>query len=125
MLGKKIKPINKQYVGLKSAFQEERTRLLQLNSDIANGFGKRQKYDQYIQTETKNVSLLIQRSNELKQEIHDIIQDPVTYWLPYIVIHKIEVITSEEDPTLPYQTKISILYSVGRFSTETITIFAI
>ena len=70
---KKIKPINKQYVVLKSAFQEERTRLLQLKSDIANGFGKRQKYDQYIQTETKNVSLLIRRSNELKQEIHSLL----------------------------------------------------
>lgn len=66
---KKIGPINKQYVALKQAFADENTRLYQLNSDISNGYGKRDRYDAYIATETKNLTLLDARLNELKKEL--------------------------------------------------------
>ena len=67
---KKIGPINKQYVALKQAFAQENTRLSQLHSDISNGFGKRDRYDAYIATEKKNITLLESRLNELKKEIN-------------------------------------------------------
>jgi hypothetical protein len=67
---KKIGPINKQYVALKQAFAQENTRLAQLHSDISNGFGKRDRYDAYIATEKKNITLLESRLNELKKELN-------------------------------------------------------
>lgn len=67
---KKIGPINKQYVALKQAFAQEKTRLSQLHSDISNGFGKRDRYDAYIATEKKNITLLESRLNELKKELN-------------------------------------------------------
>lgn len=66
---KKIGPINKQYVALKQAFADENKRLYQLNSDISNGYGKRDRYDAYIATETKNLTVLDARLNELKKEL--------------------------------------------------------
>jgi phage baseplate assembly protein W len=74
---------------------------------------------------TNLLSIVFQpNTNELKPEIQDIIQDPVTYWLPYITIENIDIVTAEDDPTLPHQIKISIQYSIQNFDTETITIFA-
>lgn len=67
---KKIGPINKQYVALKQAFAQESTRLSQLHSDISNGFGKRDRYDRYIATETKNLTLLESRVIEFKKELN-------------------------------------------------------
>lgn len=72
MSRKKIGPINKQYVALKQAIVEENTRLYKLNSDISNGFGKRDRYDAYIATETKNLKLLGARLNELKKELQSL-----------------------------------------------------
>lgn len=67
---KKIGPLNKQYVAIKQALAEENTRLNHLNSDISNGFGKRDRYDRYIATETKNLTLLESRVIELKKELN-------------------------------------------------------
>lgn len=69
---KKIGPINKQYVALKQAFTKENTRLSQLHYDISNGFGKRDRYDAYIATEKKNLTLLESRLNELKKELNSL-----------------------------------------------------
>lgn len=69
---KKIGPINKQYVALKQAFALENTRLSQLHSDISNGFGKRDRYNAYIATEKKNLTLLESRLNELKKELNSL-----------------------------------------------------
>jgi archaellum component FlaC len=57
-------------VALKQAFAQENTRLAQLHSDISNGFGKRDRYDAYIATEKKNITLLESRLNELKKELN-------------------------------------------------------
>ena len=62
---------------------------------------------------------------ELKDEISDTITDAVTYWLPYIIITKLEVISQEDDPTLIHTVKISISFTVtGVDQNKTITIFA-
>jgi phage baseplate assembly protein W len=60
--------------------------------------------------------------SELKEEIIDIITGPVNYWLPDVNIDLIDIITAEDDPTLDYEIKISITFSVTSLETETITI---
>ena len=62
---------------------------------------------------------------ELKDEISDTNTDAVTYWLPYIIITKLDVISQEDDPTLIHTVKISISFTVtGVDQNKTITIFA-
>ena len=63
--------------------------------------------------------------NELKDEIADTITDAVTYWLPYIIITKLDVISQQDDPTLIHTVKISIKFTVtGVDQDKKITIFA-
>tara|TARA_R100001440_G_scaffold66462_1_gene87504 strand:+ start:189 stop:632 length:444 start_codon:yes stop_codon:yes gene_type:complete len=62
---------------------------------------------------------------ELKDEISDTITDAVSYWLPYIIITKLDVISQEDDPNLIHTVKISINFNVtGVDQDKTITIFA-
>jgi len=61
---------------------------------------------------------------ELKPEIEDILVESINFWLPYILIDSIDITTAEDDPNLPYQIRVSILYSVQYFEAKTITIFA-
>ncbi len=61
---------------------------------------------------------------ELKPEIEDILVESINFWLPYILIDSIDITTAEDDPNLPYQIRVSILYSVQNFEEKTITIFA-
>jgi len=58
----------------------------------------------------------------LQQAIEDIINPPVDFWLPYINIEQIEVITPETDPTLDYVVQIRITFSFNDISTDTIII---
>jgi len=63
--------------------------------------------------------------NELKDEIADTITDAVTYWLPYIIITKLDVVSQEDDPTLIHTVQISIKFTVtGVDQDKKITIFA-
>ena len=50
--------------------------------------------------------------SNLKPAITDIITEAVYYWLPYINITKIDIITAEDDPNLTYEIKISISFNV-------------
>ena len=61
---------------------------------------------------------------KLKPEIEDIVVESINFWLPYILIDSIDITTAEDDPNLPYQIRVSILYSVQNFEEKTITIFA-
>lgn len=61
---------------------------------------------------------------ELKELIHDIISEPVDFWLPYIILNEIEVTTNEDDPNLIHNIKIKISFSLNDFDTKTITITA-
>ena len=50
--------------------------------------------------------------SNLKPIITEIITDAVSYWLPYINITGINIVTAEDDPDLTYEIKISISFNV-------------
>tara|TARA_R110000751_G_scaffold162769_1_gene269215 strand:- start:268 stop:693 length:426 start_codon:yes stop_codon:yes gene_type:complete len=61
---------------------------------------------------------------DLKDEIRDIINDAIDYWLPYVNIDNIDIITAEDDPSLPHNIKITITVSINELRDETI-VFAV
>jgi phage baseplate assembly protein W len=50
--------------------------------------------------------------SNLKPIITEIITDAVSYWLPYINITSIDIVTADDDPDLTYEIKISISFNV-------------
>ena len=60
-------------------------------------------------------------SDILKDQIENLIKQPVSNWLPYISIEDIDVVTAEDDPDLNYNIQITISFSVAQYSTQTIT----
>ena len=60
----------------------------------------------------------------LKQEISDIILKPIAYWLPYIDVENLDIITNEDDNTLQHNIQITLTFSVTGFDTRSITISA-
>lgn len=62
-----------------------------------------------------NLSYILFEPNvsDLKEDIDSIIRDEVSYWLPYINISDIDIVTAEDDPTLDHNIKITITYSIG------------
>ena len=62
--------------------------------------------------------------SELKNTIVELIQPKIAYWLPYIFIESIDVVTAEDDPDLIYDIQVSIKFSVSNFNTQTLTINA-
>ena len=75
---------------------------------------------------TSLLNLLFQPNiSELKDVISSTITDAISYWLPYIDITDLSIITLEDDSTLIHDIKITIQFTVsGIVSNETITIFA-
>ena len=61
---------------------------------------------------------------ELKEDISDEISSAISFWLPYISINELTIVTVEDDPTLLETVKISLTYSVNNFSTDKITIIS-
>jgi len=59
---------------------------------------------------------------ELKDEIKDIILQPVNFWLPYITIDEVDVVTNEDDPNLVHHVQITVTFSISSFETRAITI---
>ena len=47
-------------------------------------------------------------SSDLKEEISDLITTAVTAWLPELDIEKIDIMTSEDDPTLSHDVIIKL-----------------
>ena len=61
----------------------------------------------------------------IKEFIEETITSAVSFWLPYIEISRLDIVTSEDDDTLVHEIKISIGFSViGTGSEQTIIIFA-
>ena len=61
----------------------------------------------------------------LKEFIEETISSAVNYWLPYIQISNLDIVTIEDDPTLIHEVKISLTFLVTKTNSEqTITIFA-
>jgi uncharacterized protein len=64
-------------------------------------------------------------TSELKSFIEDTITSAVAFWLPYIDISKLDIVTFEDDNNLTHDIKISIGFTVtGIGSEQTIIIFA-
>jgi phage baseplate assembly protein W len=59
--------------------------------------------------------------SSLKSEIRILISEPIHHWLPYITLDSIDILTNEDDPTLIYDVKITINYSINEFNPDTIT----
>ena len=118
-LGVKFTNLDSIFVSLYNTQQQVRENLKTL---LLTRIGERYMQPTYG---TNLLSIIFQpNTSELKQEIQDIIQNPITFWLPYIIIESINLVTAEENPSLPYQIEISIEYSIENFNTDTITIFA-
>ena len=61
----------------------------------------------------------------LKSFIEETITTAVSFWLPYIQISSIDIVTFEDDPLMIHQIKISLTFIVTKTNSEqTITIFA-
>ena len=72
---------------------------------------------------TDLLNILFQpNTNFLQQSIEDIITPSTNFWLPYINIEQIEVITPESDPTLDYVVQIRITFSFNDLDLDTIII---
>jgi len=71
---------------------------------------------------TRLLYVLFEPNTDLiKEQIETIITQPVSFWLPYITLEDIEVVTAEENPDLYYNIQITISFSVAQYSTQTIT----
>lgn len=63
--------------------------------------------------------------SNLKQDIEIAVSDAITFWLPYITIEVFDIITADDNPSLPHNISISISFRVnGDLNTETITLNA-
>lgn len=72
---------------------------------------------------TKLFNILFQPNVfELIGEIKKTISEAVSYWLPYINLDVIDVVTNLDDPTLIHNVKITISFSLNEFETKTITL---
>ena len=64
-------------------------------------------------------------TSELSTFIEETITSAVNFWLPYIDINNLEIVTQEQDATLIHKIKITVSFTVtGSDSEQVITIFA-
>jgi phage baseplate assembly protein W len=63
-------------------------------------------------------------TDTIKIDINEIINEAVGFWLPYINIDDIAIVTGFDNPDLPYHIQITLTYSVNNYSTNTITLSA-
>jgi phage baseplate assembly protein W len=74
---------------------------------------------------TNLLSIVFQPSTPDIKELIDLeITGALSFWLPYIVIQGLEILTVEDDPTLLHTIKITLKYTVDGFNTDAITITA-
>ena len=59
---------------------------------------------------------------ELSDDIKTVINDAVNYWLPYINLDIVDVVTNLDDPNLVHYISIRITFSLNGFDTKTITL---
>lgn len=62
--------------------------------------------------------------SELKQRINATIFESVAYWLPYVQIQELEIITADTDPNLNHYIVIKLTWSVNELDSDTITFTA-
>jgi phage baseplate assembly protein W len=62
---------------------------------------------------TDLIRLLFEPNTDLiKQNVQEVISNPVNFWLPYINIVEIKTVTAEEDPNLDHNISVSIKFQV-------------
>ena len=59
---------------------------------------------------------------QLKDDIQTTISEAVSFWLPYINLDVIDVVTNEDNPDLVHYAEITITFSINGFETATITL---
>jgi phage baseplate assembly protein W len=60
--------------------------------------------------------------NDIKDDIKQLITDPVQYWLPYIDIIDIVITTNQDNPNLQHEIEIKIIFSVDDRLTQSLNI---
>lgn len=74
---------------------------------------------------TNLLNILFQPNNQfIKEDIQEEINSAVDYWLPFVTILSIDIITAEDDPSYANSIKITITYQVNDYETEKITIIS-
>ena len=64
-------------------------------------------------------------TDDLVEQIQTTIFEAVSFWLPYITLEQIQVVTNEQDPTLIHQVRVIINFTVTTTGSEQkITIIA-
>jgi phage baseplate assembly protein W len=82
--------------------------------------------ERYMQPEFgTNLLAIIFEPNvgELKADIQDILESAISTWLPYVSIEQLNIVTTEDDPTLMHHVLISLTYSIRNYSTDSIKIY--
>lgn len=59
---------------------------------------------------------------ELSGDIETVINEAVNFWLPYINLNIVDVVTNLDDPNLVHHVSIRITFSLNDFETKTITL---
>jgi len=75
-----LNPLGNAYGKVKSGILEERTALKNLKADIENGYGEREKYDEYIAFEKEKI-------NKLNQLFTDFMQQKESIFSTYELLH--------------------------------------
>jgi len=74
---------------------------------------------------TNLLSIVFQPGTPDIKELIDLeINEALSFWLPYIAVQNLEILTVEDDPTLLHTIKITLKYTVDGFNTDAITITA-
>lgn len=68
---------------------------------------------------TNLIRLLFEpNTNAIKQNINDVITQPVNFWLPYINIIEIATVTAEDDANLDHNISVKITFQVQTNTTD-------
>lgn len=60
-------------------------------------------------------ALVFSQSSEIEQQVTDAITLAVDKWMPYVTILRIQVITNDQDITVPYnKTQVKVSFTVGK-----------
>jgi phage baseplate assembly protein W len=97
--------------------------VLNLKTLLLTRIGERYGYPQFG---THLLNVIFQPiSDSLRDEIKNIITEPVSMFLPYITLDEIDIKTPEDDPNLiEHLVSIRITFSIGVFDTKAILLEA-
>ena len=74
LIQKSLKNLDGDYEKIRTALEEEKLSLNKLNSDVREGFGKREKYDEYISFEKNKIKKIKSLMKEYKSKKYCILK---------------------------------------------------